>query len=131
MGQRDVAFEEHRFSDARQLGEQINALRAQMTTDRKILASVDRVGTRVRGTSPVFSTGAVALSPSAAGADDLAFVPPLEERSGPPQERYAQEVSARQSYVEQRVQRLEGTKQQQEQLAAHGQHRRRPRSTRK
>jgi hypothetical protein len=124
MEQRDTAFQEHRFADARKLSEQINALRAQMVTDRKTLASIDRAGgaaVRVSAPPPV-ATSAVSLSPSAATSDDLAFVPPpgaeqLRASSGfTPEERYQSGLRSWQSYVEQSSARLAALQQQQQQL---------------
>ncbi len=124
MEQRDTAFQEHRFADARKLSEQINALRAQMVTDRKTLAGIDRAGgaaVRVSAPPPV-ATSAVSLSPSAATSGDLAFVPPpgveqLRASSGfTPEERYQSGLRNWQSYVEQSSARLAALQQQQQQL---------------
>ncbi len=121
MEQRDTAFQDHRFADARKLSEQINALRAQMVTDRKALASIDRAGgaaIRVSAPAPA-ATSAVSLSPSAATSDDLAFVPPpgaeqLAASSGlTPEERYQSDLRGWQSYVEQSSARLAALQQQQ------------------
>ena len=124
MEQRDTAFQDHRFADARKLSEQINALRAQMVTDRKALASIDRAGgaaIRVSAPAPA-ATSAVSLSPSAATSDDLAFVPPpgaeqLAASSGlTPEERYQSGLRNWQSYVEQSSARLAALQQEQQQL---------------
>jgi len=128
MQQRDTAFEEHRFADARKLSEQINTVRAQMVTDRKTLAGIDRAGgaaVRVSAPPPV-ATSAVSLSPSAAGTDDLAFVPPpgAEELRASsrftPEERYQSDLRGWQSYVEQSSARLAALQQQQQQLRDSG-----------
>jgi hypothetical protein len=124
MGQRDTAFEEHRFTDARKLSEQINALRAQMVTDRKALASLDRdrpgdTGVRVSA-PPALATSAVSLSPSDASADDLAYVPPpgAEDAGTPPSspaDAYQHQLSTLQEQIAAREQQLEGLRAQYQQ----------------
>ena len=120
LDQRETAFQEHRFGEARKLSERINALRVQIATDRKALGTWDRAGAvGVRVPPPV--AGAVSLSPSAASADDLAFVPPPGGEVPSyqtPQGRYQADVDARRAYVEQSVGRLEALQRQQAQLAA-------------